>query len=223
MNEFIHNTVEDIKNAIEDAKATTLRDARRNGIDAGTMMSFPNPYLLAVGRDGRLNPEPVFFRRTPSKRDIVGLSEQYAQHDHTIVACFDLHVGSREMRMAGEMDEPTDWQAEVELLVHRAPMPDEQELIAMSDCESISKPSTGKEENNMEAKSTWTGTPAKEILKEALEQQNKSPITVTEQAVLAEIIRARENGASVVHFDALATDDDTTTFGDLVDALAATR
>ena len=98
----------------------------------------------------------------------------------------------------------------------------EKELIAMSDCESISKPSTGKEEI-MSAKSTWTGTPAKEILKEALEQQNKSPITVTEQAILAEIIRARENGASVIHFDALATDDDTTTFGDLVDCLAATR
>ena len=38
-------------------------------------------------------------------------------------------------------------------------------------------------------------------------------------AILQHLVRSRSEGADRVYFDALATDDDVTTFGDLVDKL----
>lgn len=43
------------------------------------------------------------------------------------------------------------------------------------------------------------------------------------ELILNFVINAREGGAAVVHFDALVTDDDHTTLGDLVDLLPASR
>jgi hypothetical protein len=52
-------------------------------------------------------------------------------------------------------------------------------------------------------------------------QHTATSTTVTAQVVLGELIRARADGAKCIYFDALVTDDDTTTLGHMIDALSS--
>lgn len=101
---------------IKAAKQKLIHEVKKT-YEPGTLFSYPNPYMLACDKTTgeRLNNEPYFFRGYPTKRDVKALSESWVGTPHTIVAVYDLHYGTRESRLDGEMDMPTGESAEVTL------------------------------------------------------------------------------------------------------------